>query len=106
MEAFRWKSLPSLDGSERTFMERVRTPDANFPFLLMTLAIVLPIGFGFLMIPFAALPILTEAVLGPQSSVTHGLYAVSSYALKYLTYGLVLTFLGMYRLRGYVALKL
>ena len=87
-------------------MERVRTPDANFPYLLMTLAFVLPLGFGFLMIPFAVLPILTEAVLGSQSSVTHGISTVSSYALTLITYALVLTFLGMYGLRGYVALKL
>jgi hypothetical protein len=106
MEILGWKSLSSLDGSERTFVERVRKPDANFPFLLMTLAIVLPLGFGFLMIPFAVLPSLTEAVLGPQSWVTHGMYAVSSYALKLITWALVLTFLGMYGLRGYVALKL
>lgn len=87
-------------------MERVRVPDAKFPFLLMTLAFVLPIGFGFLMIPFAVMPMLTEAVLGPQSSVTQGLYVMSSYALKFITYALVITFLGMYGLRGYVALKL
>jgi len=49
---------------------------------------------------------LTEAVLGPQSPVTQGLYVVSSYALKFITYALVITFLGMYGLRGYVALKL
>jgi len=106
MQPFRWRSLSSLDGSERSFMERVRAPDAKFPFLLLTLAFVLPIGFGFLMIPFAVLPMLTEAVLGPQSPVTQGLYVVSSYALKFITYALVITFLGMYGLRGYVALKL
>ena len=87
-------------------MERVRTPDAKFPFLLRTLAFVFPIGFGFLMIPFAVLPILTQAVLGSQSWVTHGVDLVSSYALKLITYTLVLTFLGMYGLRGYVAIKL
>jgi hypothetical protein len=106
MEPFRWRSLSNLDGSERGFMERVRAPDSKFPFLLLTLAFVLPIGFGFLMIPFAVLPMLTEAVLGPQSAVTQGLYVVSSYALKLITYALVITFLGMYGLRGYVALKL
>jgi hypothetical protein len=87
-------------------MERVRTPDANFPFLLRTLAFVLPIGFGFLMIPFAVLPILAEAALGPRSPVTDGLHVVSPYALKFLTYAFVITYLGMYGLRGYVAMKL
>ena len=87
-------------------MERVRAPDVKFPFLLLTLAFVLPIGFGFLMIPFAVLPMLTEAVLGPQSPVTQGLHVVSIYTLKFITYALVITFLGMYGLRGYVALKL
>jgi hypothetical protein len=87
-------------------MERVRAPDAKFPFLLLTLAFVLPIGFAFLMIPFAVLPMLTEAVLGPQSPVTQGFYLVSSYALKFITYALVITILGMYGLRGYVAVKL
>jgi hypothetical protein len=106
MQALGWKSLSSLDGSERTFMERVRTPDANFPFLLRTLAFVLPIGFFFLTIPFAVLPILTAAVLGSQSWVTHGADALSSYALKLIAYAFVLTFLGMYGLRGYVAMKL
>jgi len=106
MQLFRWQSLSSLDGSERSFMERVRAPDTRFPRLLLTLAFVLPIGCGFLMIPFAVLPMLTQAVLGPQSPVTHGSYVVSSYALKFITYALVTTFLGMYGLRGYVALKL
>jgi len=87
-------------------VERVRTPDANFPFLLRTLAFVFPLGSGFLMIPFAVLPILTDAVLGPQSWVAYGVDAVSSYALKLITYALVVTFLGMYGLRGYVAIKL
>jgi len=87
-------------------MERVRTPDENFPFPLRTLAFVFPIAFGFLMIPFAILPILIEAALGPQSWVTHGVDTASSYALKSITCALVLTFLGMYRLRGYVAMKL
>jgi len=49
---------------------------------------------------------LTEAVLGPQSPVTQGLYVASSYALKSITYLLVTMFLGMYGLRVYVALKL
>ena len=106
MQAFRWRSLSSLDGSERSFMERVRAPDVKFPFLLLTLAFVFPIGFGLLMIPFAVLPMLTEAVLGPQSAVTHALYVVSSYAMKFITCALVLSFLVMYGLRGYVALKL
>jgi hypothetical protein len=87
-------------------MERVRAPDPKFPFLLLTLAFVLPVAFGFLMIPFAVVPMLTEAVLGPQSSVTKGLYIVSSYALKFITYALVIAFLGMYGLGGYVTLKL
>lgn len=87
-------------------MERVRIPDANFPFLLRTLAFVFPLGFGFLMIPIAVLPILTAAVLGPQSWITHGVDAASSYVLRLITYALVLTFLGMYGLRGYVAMKL
>jgi len=65
MQAFRRRLLSSLDGSERSFMERVRVPDAKFPFLPLTLAFLLPIGFGFLMIPFAVVPMLTEAVLGP-----------------------------------------
>jgi hypothetical protein len=30
MQAFRWKSLSSLDGSERTFWDRVRTPGRQF----------------------------------------------------------------------------
>ena len=72
----------------------------------MTLAVVLPIGFGILMLPFVLLPLLTEAFLGPQSSVTNWLSAMSSYALKAITYAVVLSFLGMYGLRGYVALKL
>jgi hypothetical protein len=106
MQAFRWKSLSSLDGSERTFWERVRTPDANLPYFLMTLAVFLPIGFGILMIPVVVLPLLTEAFLGPQSWVTYWLSAMSAYALKLITYAVVLSFLGMYGLRGYVVLKL
>jgi hypothetical protein len=93
-------------GPRETFWERVHTPDVNFPHLLMTLAVFLPIGFGILMIPFVVLPLLTEAFLGPQSWVTHWLSAMSSYALKVITYAVVLSFLGIYGLRGYVALKL
>lgn len=70
-------NLSSLDGSERTFMERVRTPDANFPFLLMTLAFVLPLGFGFLMFPFAVLPNLSEAVLGHSLRLLSGITLAS-----------------------------
>jgi hypothetical protein len=106
MQTLGWKSFSSLDGSERTFIERVRAPDANFPSLLRTLAFVLPLGFLFCMLPFAALPILTEAISGLQSSVTHGISAVSSYALTLILYALVLSVLGMYGLRGCVALKL
>ena len=87
-------------------MERVRNPDANFPWLLFTFAVFVPIGFGFLMIPFAVLPGLTEAVLGSQSTIVHGMNVVSSYALRFLTVALIVVFIGMYGLRGYVALKL
>jgi len=72
----------------------------------MTLAVFLPIGFGVLMIPIVVLPLLTEAFLGPQSGVTYWLFAMSTYALKLITCAVVLSFLGMYALRGYVALKL
>lgn len=96
MQTFRWKSLSSLDGSERTFRERVRTPDANFSYFLMTVAVFLPIGFGILMIPIVVLPLLTEAFLGPQSWVTYWLSAISTYALKLITYAGVLSFLRMY----------
>jgi hypothetical protein len=106
MQALRWKSLSGLDGSERTFGERLRTPDASFPRLLMALSIFLPIGFGILMIPFMVLPLLADAFLGPQSWIADWLYAVSTFVLKLGTYMLVLTFFGMYGLRGYVALKL
>jgi hypothetical protein len=106
MEAFRWKSLFSLDGSERSFMERVRAPDAGFPNVLRALAMILPFGFVFLMIPVLVLPILTEAVLGPQSSIAQLLYVVSFYGLKLITWAIVLTIFGMYGLRNYVALKL
>lgn len=106
MQAFRWKSLSSLDGSERAFWDRVRAPDAKFPYLLMTLAVFLPIAFAILMIPIAVLPLLTEAFLGSQSWVTYWVSATSSYTLKLITYAVVLSFLGMYGLRGYVALKL
>ena len=106
MQAFRWKSLSSLDGSERTFWDRVRIPDDNFPHFLLTLAVFLPIGFGILMIPFMVLPLLSEAFLGPQSWLTYWLATLSSYALKLITYAVLLSFLGMYGLRGYVALKL
>jgi hypothetical protein len=106
MAAFRWKSISSLDGSERTFWERVRNPDANFPRLLFTLAVFLPIGFGFLMIPLAVLPALTEAVLGSQSTIVHVINVVSFYVLKSLTYAFLLAFLGMYGLRVYVGFRL
>jgi hypothetical protein len=106
MQTFRWKSLSSLDGSERTFRERVRTPDAKFPYFLTTLAVFLPIGFGILMIAIAVLPLLTVAFLGSQSWVTYWVSATSSYALKLITYAVVLSFLGTYGLRAYIALKL
>src|SRR5262249_54951804 len=106
MEPFRWRSLSKLDGSERGFIERVRAPDANFRFLLRTLAFVFPLVFGFLMIPFAVFPILTEAVLGPQSPFTQAIYLVSSYASRFIACALVITFLGICGLRGYVAVKL
>ena len=72
----------------------------------MTLAVFLPIGFGVLMIPIVVLPLLSEAFLGPQSWLTYWLATLSSYALKLITYAVLLSFLGMYGLRGYVALKL
>jgi hypothetical protein len=106
VQAYRWKSLSSLDGSQRTFRERVRAPDANFPYLLKTLAVFLPIVFALLMLPIVILPLLTEAVLGPKSWITTWLYALSSYALQFIAYAVLLTCLGMFGLRGYVALKL
>lgn len=106
MQATHWKSLSGLDGSDKTFLERVRAPDAKFPVLLLTLGFAIPIGFGLLMIPIMVLPLLTEAILGSQSPLTRILYAVSSYGLNFLTFGLVLSFLGINGLRVYVALKL
>ena len=83
-------------------MERVRTPDEQFPSVLRTLAIVLPIAFGLLMIPFLLLPLVTEAFLGPQSALTRGLDIVSSYLWKFIMCVFVITFFGMYGLRAYV----
>jgi len=95
MQAVRWKSLSSLDGSERSFRERIRTPEASFPRFVMTLSVFLPIGFGILMIPFAVLPGLSEAFLRPQSWITYWVNGVSYYALKCDTYAGVFSFLGL-----------
>jgi hypothetical protein len=106
MQTFQWKPLSSLDGSEKTFRERLRTPDASFPRLLMTLSVFLPIGFGIFMIPFVVVALLADAFLGPESWIADWLYTVFTFVLKLGMYMPVLTFLGMYGLRGYVALKL
>jgi hypothetical protein len=106
MQILSWKSLSSLEGSERTFLERVRSPDPNFPFLLRTVAFVLPVSFIFLAIPFAAFPFLAEALLGPQSWVTQGINSVSFFMLKLIPFAILLSLAGMYVLRGYVATKL
>lgn len=87
-------------------MERVRAPDDKFPILLRTLGIAIPIGFALFMIPFAVLPLLTEAILGSPSSLTRLVHVLSSYALKFFTFVFVLIFLGMHGLRIYVGLKL
>jgi hypothetical protein len=63
MQTFDWKSLSILDGSERTFLERLRSPDPNLPFLLRTIGIVLPFSFIFLAIPFVVFSSLAEAFL-------------------------------------------
>jgi hypothetical protein len=52
------------------------------------------------------LPLLCEAFLGPESLVTYWLYAMSSYGLTFITYAVLLSCLGVYGLRGYIALKL
>ena len=106
MGTFRWRSLSSLDGSERSFRERLRVPDEGFSRLLMTLSVFLPIGFGIIMMPLMVLPRLIEAFLGPQSWITYYLSWVSSYVIEFGLYILVLTFFGMYGLRAYVAVKL
>jgi hypothetical protein len=106
MEVSYLKSLSGLDGSEKTFMERLRAPDDKFPILLLTLGFAIPIGFALLMIPFAVLPLLTEAILGSQSLLTRVLHVLSSYALMLLTFVFVLMFLGINGLRIYVVLKL
>ena len=103
MQRFRWKMI---SGSERTFREQLRTPDAGFSRFLKTLSVFLPIGFGILMILFMLLPLLAEAFFGPQSWITYWLHAMSIYVLRLGTYAIVLTFLAMYGLRGYIALKL
>jgi hypothetical protein len=106
MAILRWKSLSHLDDCERTFLERIRSPDPNFPFLLKTLAFVLPLSFAFLAILFAAFTFLTEALLGPQTSVTQGINAVSLFVLKLIPFAILITFVAMYALRGYVNIKL
>jgi hypothetical protein len=103
MQGVSWKMI---SGSERTFREQLRTPDASFPRFLKTLSVFLPIGFGVLMIPFVVLALLAEALLGPQSWTTYWLHAMSTYVLRFGTYAMVLTFVAMYGLRGYIALKL
>jgi len=105
MQVFLWKSLSSLYGSESFFRERIRTPDANFPKFLKTLAVFLPIGFGLLMLHILIFPVLAEAFLGPQSWVTYWLH-VSTYVLTFGTYAMLLSYLGICGLRGYVAWKL
>jgi hypothetical protein len=106
MQAYRWNRFSSLDGSERSFMERIRRPDPNFPRFLMTLSVFSPIGLAMLMLPVVNLPMLTEAALGPKSWITAWLYFLSSYTLNLIPYTVVLSFVGMYALRGYIALKL
>jgi hypothetical protein len=106
MASLRWRSLSRLDGCERNFLERIRSPDPGFPFLLRTLAFVLPLSFAFLAVLFAAIFFLTEALLGPQASVTQGIKAVSFFVLKLIPFAILITFVGMYGLRGYVAIKL
>jgi hypothetical protein len=96
MQARGWKSLSNLDGSERTFLERVRSPVVS----------VLLLHFLFLAIPFAVFPLVTEMLLGPQSWVTRGISAVSFFVLKLIPFAILLTVVGMYVLRCYVSIKL
>ena len=103
MQALSWKMI---SGSERTFRSSFVDRTASFPRFLRTLSVFLPIGFGMLMIPFVLFPLLAEAFLGAQSWITYWLREMSNYVLRFGTYGMVLTFLGMYGLRGYIALKL
>jgi hypothetical protein len=106
MASSRWKSLSSLDGSEKTFWERVRSPDPKFPFLLRTLAFLFPLIFAFIAIPFALFPLVSEAALGTHSWVTEWITAVSNFVLKLVPFAILLIFVAMYVLRGYVATKL
>ena len=106
MATLRWNSLSSLDGSEKTFWERVRSPDPKFPFLLRTLAFLFPLIFAFVAIPFALFPLVSESALGSHSWFTERITAVSNFVLKLVPLGIVLSFVGMYILRGYVAIKL
>ena len=106
MAISRWKSLSSLDGSEKTFWERVRSPDPNFPFLLRTAAFLFPLIFAFIAVLFAIFPLLSEALLGPQSWVTGEVTFISNFVLKLIPFAILLIFVGMYVLRGYVAAKL
>ena len=106
MANLRWIPLSSLDGSDKTFWERVRSPDPNFPLLLRTLAFLFPLIFGFVAVTFALFPLVSEAALGPHSWVTETLTAVSNFVLKLVPLGIFLTFVGMYVLRGYIAIKL
>jgi len=101
-----WKPLSALDGSDRTFTERLRSPDPDFPRLLRATAIVLPLSVGFVAIPLAAAPLVMEATLGSESWMTKGASAIVLYLLKLIPAVIVLSLVGTYGLRGYVAMKL
>jgi hypothetical protein len=101
-----WNSLSARDGSKRTFAERLRSPDRDFPRLLRTIAIVLPLSFGFVAIPLAAAPLVMEATLGPASWMTKGASAIALYLWKLIPAAIFSALVGTYALRGYIFMKL
>jgi hypothetical protein len=94
------------NGSERPLLERLRHPDRALPNYLLTISFVLPIGISFIGLIVVAFQIITSTFFGQVSWIMKPLDLIVSIVLQVLVPAIVLSFLGMYFLRGYVLLKL
>jgi hypothetical protein len=90
----------------KTLIDRVREPDADLQRSLLMLCFVAPISLSVLALGVFAMPILAGALFGVESRVAMALEVLASFVLQLTIWAFVLTVVGLWILRAYVAARL
>jgi hypothetical protein len=91
---------------KRPFMDRLRQPDPGFSDFLSMLTHVVPWSIGFFWLGVFALRIMAEALIGGESVVTSGMDALLAVTVKALIPAIIVAYVVLWCLRGYVAVRL